>query len=49
MPEHHVDHVEVRNGRYVLVCGCGWRSPAERKAGDAGQAWDAHERQAQHA
>jgi hypothetical protein len=34
--EHHAD------GRYVIVCECGWRSEADPSAEVVGNEWDEH-------
>jgi hypothetical protein len=45
-PAPHEDHrcqavIEVSSG-YVLVCTCGWRTPAAPTAATVGAHWDAH-------
>jgi hypothetical protein len=39
---HWCAEVEVVDGGYVLICACGWRSPAERSGALVGARWDAH-------
>ena len=43
MGDHGFDRLEHdTDGRYVIVCECGWQSDAESTAGAVGVEWDAH-------
>jgi hypothetical protein len=35
-------YVQTRDGKFVAVCSCGWRSEPSYAAGLAGAAWDRH-------
>jgi hypothetical protein len=39
---HDFDRVEQLDGRYVLVCACGWCSAPSAHAGAVGVEWDDH-------
>ena len=39
---HEFERVEEIDGSYVLVCACGWRSPADPSAAVVGTSWDEH-------
>jgi len=39
---HEFERVEQVDGSYVLVCACGWRSPADPSAAVVGTSWDRH-------
>ena len=40
--EHRCEAVEEVEGGYVLLCTCGWRSPADPSAEVVGERWDHH-------
>jgi hypothetical protein len=40
--DHGFDRLEHLDGRYVIVCECGWRSSAEESAEIVGNEWDEH-------
>ena len=40
--EHRCESVEETEDGYVLVCSCGWRTPADESAGVVGEHWDRH-------
>jgi hypothetical protein len=39
---HDFERVEEHDGRYVLVCECGWASAPAVSAGAIGEEWDVH-------
>jgi hypothetical protein len=39
---HLCEMVEEVEAGYVLVCSCGWRSPARATGSGVGEAWDEH-------
>jgi len=39
---HECERVEQVDRTYVLVCACGWRSPADPSAAVVGSSWDHH-------
>jgi hypothetical protein len=44
--DHGFERLEHQDGTYVIVCACGWRSPAAPSAQQVGDEWDQHRRHA---
>ena len=42
MGDHGFDRLEHLDDAYVIVCACGWRSPAAPSAQQVGDDWDRH-------
>jgi hypothetical protein len=41
--DHRFDRLEHdRDGRYVVICTCGWSSSADTSAEAVGHEWDVH-------